>query len=58
MICFILVLHCSVQTDSKTVIFARQSNVSKSHVLCFFMAVTVISPKVHGSLPITDHEYP
>jgi hypothetical protein len=51
------VLNIFVQTDTKTVIFAKQSNVFKSHDCSIFIVVAVISPTVHGTMPNTEQEY-
>ena len=29
-----------------------------SRIMIIFIVVTIISPTVYGSLPITDHDYP
>ena len=44
------------QTTTDTL--ARHQISSRAMIILIFLVAVVISPTVHGSLPITDHEYP
>jgi hypothetical protein len=53
----LLIQNIFVQTQN-SYILDTQSNVSKRHDFSYFTAVVVISPTVHGSVQITEVDYP